>query len=82
MLHHRGGQTPAQEMRGVAESSRQLRTTKSPIKALDQICSRAPCSIYDEPLTLPDELQSSQTCVTVLADDDMVVEEMPTGLAM
>jgi hypothetical protein len=54
---------------------------KLQIKARDQICSRAPCSIYDGPLTLLDELQSSQTCVTALADDDMVVEEMPTGLA-
>jgi hypothetical protein len=41
------------------------------IKALDQICSRAPCSIYDGPLTQLDKQQSSQTCVNVPADDDI-----------
>jgi hypothetical protein len=44
------------------------------ITTLDQICSRAPSSIYDGHLTSLDKLQSSQTCVTVLADDDVLVD--------
>jgi hypothetical protein len=47
--------------------------TKLPIMALDQICSRAPSSIRDGRLSSLDEPQSSQTCVTALADDDVVV---------
>jgi hypothetical protein len=60
-------------MRRVTERHRQVPNTKLPIMALDQICSRAPSSIRDGRLTSLDEPQSSQTCVTVLADDDVVV---------
>jgi hypothetical protein len=64
------------------ERHRQLRDMKLPIKALDQIGSRAPSSIYDARPTSLNQLQSSQTCVTILADDEVVVDGMPSGVAI
>jgi hypothetical protein len=74
MLHHRGAQTTRATNARSNGRHRQLRNTKLQITTLDQICSRAPSSIYDGHLTSLDKLQSSQTCVTVLADDDVLVD--------
>src|SRR5918996_5200708 len=72
VLHHGGEETPAPKAQSNGTPPPALQY-KLQIKALDQICSRVPRSIYDELLISLDELQPSQTCVTVLADDDVHV---------
>src|SRR5438132_4181037 len=73
------GKLPRKKCAGVTERHRQHRNTKLPIKTLDQICSRATSSICDGQLTSLNQLQSSQTCVTILAGDEVVVDGMPSG---
>ena len=59
-------------MRRVTKRHRQLPNTKLPIRHGTKYAV-APSSIYDDQASL-DELQSLQTCVTVLADDDVAVD--------
>src|SRR5256885_529745 len=68
------GKLPRKKCAGVTERHRQPRNSKLPIKTLDQICSRATSSIYDGQLTSLNQLQSPQTYVTILADDEVVVD--------
>jgi hypothetical protein len=81
MLHYRGGETPAQKAQSTETPP--PANTKLQIKALDQICGRAPSSIYDGSLTSLDEHQPSQTCVTVPANDefDRALMNPITGIA-